>query len=424
MPPRLSLRLLLFVALSAVGMLGCALSAATPAAIALPTATPTMIRLDTFEPAGATIPPATPPPSPTPPPAVLIPTAAPAVLLPATSAPLDANPVNADLANQTPIAQVAAVEPLSIPSQLALIEPNRMVSAVDQLVLLGNRHALSQPAAEFGAAAARDLLIRQFEQIQQANPHVPIDVFTHTVIFNFHGQAATADNIVLVIRGSDAAYGAIVVGAHYDTVGKNMGSTDTIQPGADDNASGVAAVLELARVMSQSPRRTTMFFVMFGAEELGRFGSRGFAEQFLPAQGLPVRAMLNLDMIGNATGPDGIRRDNQVRIYSAPPYDSPSRQLARLIARITNTYVPDMTVVVHDTLDRMGRWGDHQSFSDMGYPAVRLVEPVDDPSYMHSPNDLPSYLDYAYIQRVTQVVLATLLVLDGSPPGPTVSALE
>jgi hypothetical protein len=180
----------------------------------------------------------------------------------------------------------------------------------------------------------------------------------------------------------------------------------------------VAAVLEIARILAQSPHRATVICVLFSAEEQGRYGSQALVRDMVQATGLPLRAMINLDSIGIARGLDGSYLGDQLRVYSAPPSNSTSRQLAYLVDRTTQLYIPEMRVNVLEHVDRSGRWGDHQSFSDAGYAAVRLIEPADDPRRMYADSDPPDNIDPDYMRRVTQVALATILVLaesDGQP---------
>jgi hypothetical protein len=308
------------------------------------------------------------------------------------------------------VGALAAVSaPPSIADQIDEVDGTRLLLTVNELVSFGNRHALSAPGT--GIHPARDYLLAQFTAIQQANPDAAITVYPHTFTFPFEDQVVIGENLVLELAGTDPAAGAVLIGAHYDTRDADLAAAATVQPGADDNASGVAAVLEIARILAEHPHDATVYCVLFSAEEEGRFGSLALVRDVIRAQNLPLHAMINLDMIGVPVGPDGVRDDGALRVYSAPPEDSPSRALARLIAETAQTYVPDMTVTVYDTLDRPYRWGDHQSFSDAGYAAARLIEPADDMSRTHNANDLPDYLDLDYLRHVTQVALATVLTL-------------
>jgi hypothetical protein len=304
----------------------------------------------------------------------------------------------------------------SIADQIAAVNATRLILTVNQLARLENRHALAAP--ESGIHSARTLLLAAFETVQQANPDRPIDVFPHTFPFTVADQTITGENIVLTIRGTDPDAGAVVIGAHYDTRGEDITAHDTRQPGANDNASGVAAVIEIARILAPHPHRATVYCVLFSAEEEGRYGSLAFVRDVIQAQNIPLYAMINLDSIGVPVGSDGVRREHELRVYSAPPDDSPSRELARFIAQTARRYMPEMTVTPRDTLDRPDRWGDHQSFSDAGYAAVRLIEPADDPQRTHNADDQPDHLDAAYLRRVTQVALATVLALVDKTAGP------
>ncbi len=310
-----------------------------------------------------------------------------------------------------PPAATVSPAPPAIPDQVAAIDAARLIDTVNRLASLGNRHVLSAPAQASGIQAAGVIVFAEFLAIQQAHPARSIQVIRQPFTFPFAGQETAGENIVLVIPGSDPGAGAIVIGAHYDTISGDATAANDAQPGADDNASGVAAVIEIARVLAIHPHRATIYCVLFSAEEEGRFGSLAFVQDTILAHGVPLRAMINLDMIGVPVGPDGVRRDDELRVYSAPPDESPSRQLAALIAQAAQTYVPGMTVTVYETLDRAGRWGDHQSFSDAGYAAVRLIEPDDDPARMHNALDLPDSVDAPYLRRVTQVALAAALLL-------------
>jgi hypothetical protein len=308
------------------------------------------------------------------------------------------------------VGALAAISaPASISDQIDAVDSTRLLLTINELVSFGNRHVLSAP--DTGIHPARDFLLSELTAIQQANPDTSITVYPHTFPFSFDDQTAVGENLVLVLAGTDPDAGAVLIGAHYDTRDTDLTVADSVQPGADDNASGVAAVLEIARILAQRPHAATVYCVLFSAEEEGRLGSLAFVRDVVQAQNVPLRAMINLDMIGVPVGPDGVRHDGDLRVYSAPPDDSPSRDLARLIATTAQTYVPDLTVTVYDTLDRPGRWGDHQSFSDAGYGAARLIEPVDDMTRTHNANDLPDYLDLDYLRHVTQVALAAVLTL-------------
>ncbi len=302
------------------------------------------------------------------------------------------------------------------------VSGQQMWQTVETLVGFHNRHALSELASDRGIHAAGDYLLDELYEIQRQNPTTRIDVSQHEFTFAFGDETYPGRNLMLVINGTDLDAGVYLVGAHYDTVSRaNAYDASSVQPSADDNGSGVSAVLEMARIMAQQPHRATLVFVFFSAEELDRKGSIALLEDYIEPLRIPLQGMMNLDTIGSPIGPDGTRYDNQMRVFSAAPNDSASRQLARQIEFVARYYVPDMSVNVQTTIDRAGRWGDHMTFSEDdggGYPAVRLIEQADDPIRGDTPRDTMDRMDATYLTRTTQVALATLTVLVDGPLPP------
>lgn len=313
----------------------------------------------------------------------------------------------------------------SITNQIGLVDANRLMNSVTTMVGFQNRHALGIANFDTGVHAAADYLLVQFTNIKNENPNNRIDAYEQGFTFNFGGQQVYGRNIIMAINGTDSGVGIIIVGAHYDTINAaSPNSTTTYQPGADDNGSGVAAILELARIMAQQPHRGTILFVLFSAEEQGKYGASAFLNEYVLANGLPVVGMINLDMVGSPVGPNFARYDNAMRVYASPPttdFGKPyqnSRQLARTIEFTTRYFVPGMTVNMQATIDRAGRWGDHEVFSEAGINAVRLIEQEDDPIRVHTARDEIGGVDGEYLRRTTQVTLATLLVLADGPSAP------
>jgi leucyl aminopeptidase len=315
----------------------------------------------------------------------------------------------------------------SLPSNASMtqvinqVDSQRMMGDIQALIGFENRYSLFEPVANQGIFAAQQWLIGELEAIQAANPNTLIQVWSQPFPILNGTQPIQNNNVVMVINGLDAEAGVITLGAHYDTIST---TNNQFQPGANDNGSGVAAALEVARILAERPHRATVVFVFFAGEELNRNGSIAFARDYIHSTSIPLVAAINMDMIGNPVGLNGIRYDNQMRAYSAPPNDSRSRQLARLAELVARTYVPGMTVNVMDSLDRQGRWGDHQSFSDLGYPAIRLIEQEDDANLAHNPRDTLSNIDPNYLRRTTQVALAVIAVLADGPNPPTLRQMD
>jgi hypothetical protein len=316
--------------------------------------------------------------------------------------------------------EVAASRPLdpSVKDLLNEVQSDRLMYAIYTLASFNTRHVLStttDPAQ--GIGAAREWLISQWTAMRSAYPNKQIQVWTQPVTYQWKTYNITSDNIVAVFPGSEIGAGVIVIGAHYDSITTDWENGMAYSPGANDNGSGIAALLEIGHIMAKRPHRATIIFGGFTAEETGKQGSETFAQAYLKANSIDVRAMINLDLIGSEYGPNGELDRRTVRLFSADPNDSISRQLARQIALITSTYINDMTLVLQSSEERRGRWGDHQSFSAAGYPAIRIIQGQEDITRQHTGRDTPDGVQAAYLMRVTRLVMATVKILaDGLPP--------
>jgi Zn-dependent M28 family amino/carboxypeptidase len=160
-------------------------------------------------------------------------------------------------------------------------------------------------------------------------------------------------------------------------------------------------------------------FVAFSAEEIGSSGSRHFIEEYIQPNGIDVRAMINLDIIGGSTEENSSVNNDAIRLYSAGPEDSPSRRLARAIELICHDNATPMAIMAQDSVDRPGRFGDHKQFSDAGYPSVRFIEVTEHTNHQHNGLDTVEYIQPAYLLHATQTILAAVIVL---ADGPTVVA--
>jgi acetylornithine deacetylase/succinyl-diaminopimelate desuccinylase-like protein len=235
-----------------------------------------------------------------------------------------------------------------------------------------------------------------------------------------------------------------IVSGHYDSMCTSPTDAVCDAPGADDDASGTAAVLEMARVMAKYPFAATLVFMAVAGEEQGLLGSTYFAEQ-AKTNHLDIEGMFTNDIIGSSVGGNGVRDGNTVRLFSegvpsdetpaeaavrrsvGGENDSAARQLARFIKDSGERYVPGMKVQMIYRRDRYGRGGDHQPFLERGYPAVRFTEPNEDYRHQHQNvrvetgvqyGDLPQYDDFDYIARVARVNAAALAALALAPARP------
>ena len=206
--------------------------------------------------------------------------------------------------------------------------------------------------------------------------------------------------------------------ANYDTAREDVTDGESPNPGADDNGSGVAALLEVARLMSSRTWNQTVIFLASTAEEQGTFGSGHFVQQAL-LNGWQIDAVLNNDMVGGRAG-----IPQSARLFAMGPDTSIHQQLARYIDYVTGLYLPTFPITLESSLDREGRWGDQRPFVQAGFPAVRLIESEEDLGIQSSPLDVWTLVDFSYLQRMTQINLATLASLAGGPSRPSLPLIR
>jgi hypothetical protein len=187
-----------------------------------------------------------------------------------------------------------------------------------------------------------------------------------------------------------------------------------------DDASGTAAVMELARVMSQYEYKKSIIFIAFCAEEIGLNGSRNFAEK-AKAQNMQIEALLNNDIIGTEVSGDGRTANGRVRLFAEGPDDSPARTLARYAKEIAERYTPSMTVDMIFRRDRFSRGGDHTPFVQQGFAAVRFTTPSENYANQHTATDTFANASVPYTTRVVRVNAAVLASLALAPKPPQVS---
>jgi Peptidase family M28 len=216
-------------------------------------------------------------------------------------------------------------------------------------------------------------------------------------------------------------------------------------PGADDDASGVAAVIEAARILSRYKFSATLVYGVLSGEEQGLYGGKVLAD-YAKAQGWRVEADLNNDIVGGTRGLNGVLDNTRLRLFSegtrdtetaddakqrrfeGGENDSASRNVARYAKQLAETYIPNWTVALVYRLDRFGRGGDHSAFNALGYPAVRFTENSE--NYRHQHQDLRSeggvefgdtiaYVDFPYLAKVTATNAIAAASMASAPPPPT-----
>ncbi|MCL4877450.1 MAG: M28 family peptidase [Anaerolineae bacterium] len=303
------------------------------------------------------------------------------------------------------------------------IDRQGIMQTIVDLQNFSTRHTNSVVVQEetTGIIPARNYLLAELNERAQ-NCAAPTFVDMDNFVLFYRDVTSAQSNLIAKVEGANPNLGVIVIGAHYDTISKEfIGNPLAMQPGADDNGSGVSAVLELMRLMCLEPRQQTVVFVLFAAEEnvinnQGRQGSQHFVNSYLPRAGWNVVGMMNLDTVGSATDERGNIIDTFAHLYSQGPINSPSRAMARRIQAAAYVHLPDFRLVVQNREDRENRWGDHMSFTDAGYPAVRLIEGSEDPLRQDTDRDLINDLSPDYLMKNIRAVLAYLLSGEGAPP--------
>lgn len=345
----------------------------------------------------------------------------------ATPRPTDLPPPTLGYATLAPgevtptVAVATAIAPfdLDISSRLQQFEGDRLSFHVTVLQDFYTRHVNSSYTdADQGIGAAYLYILNQFQNIK-AESQGRFVVTSQEFPLTSNGVRTNAKNVIGFIPGTEVGGGVIVIGAHYDTRVTNLDDGTSYAPGANDNGSGVAAVIELARVMSQQQYRSSVMFVAFTAEEIGRIGSKHFVEEYIKFHNIPVTAMINLDIIGSTTNREGAVNDYQIRVFAQGPDDSPSRQLARAAQFIARKYPGTLAIDVQEAEDRTGAFSDHLSFSEAGYAAIRFTEMNEEPERRHTERDTIDDVQFGYLLKATQTIYTVAVVLaDGPrPPG-------
>ncbi len=338
-------------------------------------------------------------------PQLIIPTP-PAPVVEATPALLIAN--NAGVVTD-PVSDVVPTVDPAVESLITEVSQQQLMAYVRQLEGFGTRNAFSDTQSEtFGIGAARRWIFNEFVRVGNGRLSVEFQDFP----MNYNGYAADQSNVVATLPGKGDGNGILVLMAHYDDRPPDVTDGFSRATGANDNGSGVALLLETARIMSSRDWNQTIVFLATSAEEQGSFGARYFAEDaFL--DGKNIISVLNYDAVGGRAG-----IPQHVRLFAVEFLTSIHGALGRYYEYVGGLYLPTFPVVIYDALDREGRWGDHREFVSVGFPAVRVIESLEDPDLVNSNRDTWDLIDYNYLQRVVQLNVAVAANLAGGPPQP------
>ena len=344
-----------------------------------------------------------------------------------------------------------------IKAALSEISAGQIQSDIEKLVSFQTRSTISAQdsasiAAGRGVGAARDWIKSELERYsRECNGclEVKTDTFTQPVSDRV-AKPTLVTNIYAVLKGTNPedAKRIVLVSGHYDSRNSSNEDVTDAAPGANDDASGTAVSMECARVLSKLKFAGTIIFLTVAGEEQGLYGSKHFAD-FAKAQGWDIAAVLNNDIVGGDQSPGQDAKlvrvfsesipDNateaQLRMLRAlgGENDSPSRELGRYIAQTARIYRSRVSPLLEFRRDRYLRGGDHISFNEAGFAAVRLTEFQENFTRQHqnvrSENgieygDLPKFVNFDYVADVARINAATLASLAAAPAPPRNVKLE
>lgn len=355
---------------------------------------------------------------------------------------------SAAMAQTTPPSEVLAIHDI-----VADVSAERIGSDIQTLVDFGTRHTLSETQSETrGIGAARRWIFEEFERISaECGGCLEVIYVSDTISGETRIPEPTEVVSVLAIqRGTLDPDRYVMMAGDIDSrvTDPLNGSSDS--PGANDNASGVAGVIETARVLSQREFAGSIIYAALSGEEQGLFGGQIVAAHALE-QEWRIKAVLNNDMIGNIAGIDGVIDNSTARIFSegtrametpeealtrrfqGGEVDSPSRNLARLIDRVADQYIPNLDTMLVYRLDRFRRGGHHRPFNEVGIPGVRIMEVHEHYDRQHQDlrnedgrhyGDTIEFVDFDYAAKLTSLNAAALAMMAGAPPFPANVEME
>ena len=355
-----------------------------------------------------------------------------------STAPASASPA---LARQEPDPDLRAL--------LRQVDPDRIQATIERLVQFGTRHTASSQTDQFrGIGAATTWVTQQMQAIaatSNGNMTVQQQTFVQQPVPNRLAAKTSITNCIATLQGTANPQRFYVVTGHLDSRVTDILDSTSDAPGADDDGSGVACVLELARLFATHQFPGTIIFATVSGEEEGLFGSTFMAKQ-MAAAGNDVQGMFSNDIIGTGDAHDGTKPDPfTVRLFleGIPTNVTPgqislmqsvggendglSRQLGRFVRSVAPFDLTGMNIRLIWRRDRYLRASDHVSFQGQGYPAARFTEPRENFDHEHQNTqvfegrqlgDLIQYVDFDYVARVARVNAAALWALASSPSTP------
>jgi Zn-dependent M28 family amino/carboxypeptidase len=339
----------------------------------------------------------------------------------------------------------AAEQPLLRDIALAP-DPAQLQASIQALVGFGTRHTLSDTtSSKRGIGAARRWAQSRFEQIgRDCGGCLTVVTASQSITGARVPKPTDIVDVVAIQRGSTDPERVIILTGHIDSRVTDVLNATADAPGANDDASGVALVIEAARILSRYKFAATIVYGVLSGEEQGLYGGKVLAE-YAKAQGWRVETDLNNDIVGGIRGLNGVVDNTRVRLFSegvrdtetadeaklrrveGGENDSASRNVARYAKALAEAYIPNWTVSLVYRLDRFGRGGDHSAFNALGFPGVRFTENSE--NYRHQHQDLRTeagveygdtiaYVDFPYLAKVTATNAITAATMASAPPPP------
>ena len=348
---------------------------------------------------------------------------------------------------------LAAPAPAFAKDETPAADPARLKASVEKLVSFGTRHTLSSATdPKRGIGAARNWGAAEFERISKACDGC---LKVSRIADRFEGPRAPTgvivENVLAIQPGSGDRAHVIMIAGHIDSRVTDPMNFTADAPGANDDASGTALVIEAARLLSKQKHRATIVYALLSGEEQGLWGGKLLAKH-AKEQNWQVAAMLNNDIVGGTHGTDGTIVDNRVRVFSegirasedlaaqlarrgiGGEDDGPSRALAKAAIRAgENNPAIGLEVLAVRRPDRFRRGGDHLPSLELGYPAIRFTVGIEDYDHQHQDlrtengrkyGDTIDEMDFPYLARVTALNVALARELADAPPAPASVSID
>jgi Zn-dependent M28 family amino/carboxypeptidase len=327
------------------------------------------------------------------------------------------------------------------------VSADQLHATIAKLVSFGTRHTASDTRSNTrGIGAARRWVQSQFQSFSQAcGGCLRIETPSQTFTGERLPQPTEVMDVLAILPGTSDPDRVIVISGHLDSRVTDVMNTHSDAPGANDDGSGAAAVIEAARVLSQHRFAATLVFASLSGEEQGLYGGKVLAD-YARAHNWQVEADLNNDIVGNTEGMSGLHDNTHVRVfsegtravetpeeanrrrYNGGEVDSPSRNLARFMDRLADQYLTNLDVVMVYRTDRFGRGGDQVRMLEAGYPSVRVTEAVENYTRQHQDlrtengihyGDVIGGVDFPYLAQVTRLNIVTMAALASAPRPPS-----